>query len=88
MATGPKTVEEIPGWRFVRWEYDGAPLTAVRIARHSRDDAYEVEIDSAGDLVIDGLEGSRPCIPPEVMRRLVRDAKEREAPGWGAWSEE
>ena len=87
MADGPALVEEIPGWRFVRWAYDGAPLTAVRVPKHRYDHAYEVEIDAAGDLVFDGLDdGVRPCVPHEVLTRLVRDAKGREVPGWGTWS--
>jgi len=78
-------VAEIPGWRFERWSYDGAPLAAVRIPRSRLvDDSYEVEIDSAGDLVFEGLpyEGARPFVPPEVLRRLIADAIARRAPGW------
>lgn len=73
----------VDGWEFRRWQFDGAPLEAHRVARHRFDAAYSVEIDAAGDLVFDGLaEGEVPCVPPEVLRRLIADAVERRAPGW------
>lgn len=83
MGDGPEKIDEIDGWVFRRWSFDGAPLEAHRIPRHRRDGAYIVEIDAAGELVFCDLEdGDRPCVPEAVLRRLVADAIRR-----GAWKE-
>ncbi len=70
--------DAMPGWRFERFQYDGAPLIARRIKS-----GYTVEIDNEGDLQFDEVTpGHNPFVSAAVLRELIADARTRMVPGW------